>query len=132
MLTFVFEVLPDGLISLPRSTFVCSCYPCVQFSQWQKCFTCCVLVFFLHYVWSSFTGDLIHLHIVMLSALFQTIEALSSIPSPELALRLYLHCAEVCHIYILGRVWFAGSCCLNCVECIYPVLMLIISISRKP
>lgn len=27
----------------------------------------------------------------------QTIEALSAVPSPELALRLYLQCAEVCH-----------------------------------
>lgn len=28
--------------------------------------------------------------------MLQTIEALSSVPSPELALRLYLQCAEVC------------------------------------
>lgn len=31
----------------------------------------------------------------------QTIEALSAVPSPELALRLYLQCAEVCH----GLLW---------------------------
>ncbi|RRT60730.1 hypothetical protein B296_00021456 [Ensete ventricosum] len=30
--------------------------------------------------------------------LFQTIEALLSVPSPELALRLYLQCAEVCKL----------------------------------
>lgn len=28
---------------------------------------------------------------------FQIIEALSTVPSPELALRLYLQCAEVCY-----------------------------------
>lgn len=40
------------------------------------------------------------------SILFQTIEALSSVPSPELALRLYLECAEVCNIY--ENAWCAG------------------------
>lgn len=40
------------------------------------------------------------------STLFQTIEALSSVPSPELALRLYLECAEVCNI--CENAWCAG------------------------
>lgn len=34
-------------------------------------------------------------------ALFQTIEALSTVPTPELALRLYLQCAEVCNDCVL-------------------------------
>lgn len=33
-------------------------------------------------------------------ALFQGIEALTTIPSPELALRLYLECAVVSHAMI--------------------------------
>lgn len=37
--------------------------------------------------------------------LFQTIEALSSVPSPELALRLYLQCAEVCLEYTQKLLW---------------------------
>lgn len=32
--------------------------------------------------------------------LFQAIEALTTVPSPELALRLYLECAEVSHAMI--------------------------------
>ena len=40
----------------------------------------------------------------MLHVQFQTIEALSSIPSPELALRLYLQCAEV--IYLVYGNWY--------------------------
>lgn len=112
MLTLVFKVFAMVYLCYHNLLlFFLFEYP-MRCSLLGKCFTCCVLVFCLQYVWPSFTPDLICVHIVMLSALFQTVEALSSIPSPELALRLYLHCAEVCHIYVWGRVGFAGLCCL--------------------
>jgi hypothetical protein len=36
--------------------------------------------------------------------LFQTIEALSTVPTPELALRLYLQCAEVCNDCVIVQI----------------------------
>lgn len=40
----------------------------------------------------------------ILITLFQTIEALSIVPTPELALRLYLQCAEVCHDCVIVQI----------------------------
>lgn len=43
----------------------------------------------------------------------QTIEALSIIPVPELALRLFLQCAEVQTIYSLWNITICRTCVLT-------------------
>lgn len=54
----------------------------------------------------SLFGYLFSVLSITSSFLFQTIEALSSVPAPELSLRLYLQCAEVhrivCFLFFEG------------------------------
>lgn len=50
---------------------------------------------------------------------FQTIEALSSIPASELALRLYLQCAEVNVIFIYLYIKYLANCFILTCICLF-------------
>lgn len=72
-----------------------SCNGCFISRCYYRKFSLLLLIFICFSIADVFSFICLYFY------LFQTIEALSSVPSLELAFWLYLQCAEVCRLYVM-------------------------------